>query len=94
MNRIKSFGNKETELIYNQKITLAYPLSIQKVALRKLIMLDNSESINDLRVPPGNHLEKLYGSDNLYSIRINQKYRLVFHLTTEGYEKVVIIDYH
>ena len=54
---IRSFNNKETEKVYNQVFSTKLPESIQKIALRKLIMIDNAESINDLRVPPGNRLE-------------------------------------
>ena len=53
---IKSFADKETELIYNQKFSKRLPSTIQKVALRKLIMIDNAKCLEDLRVPPNNHL--------------------------------------
>ena len=58
---IKNFADKETKKIYNQKFSQKILQLIQKVALRKLIMLDSAESINDLRVPPANHLEQLVG---------------------------------
>ena len=55
---IKSFADKETELIYNQKFSKRLPNTIQKVALRKLMMIDNAKCLEDLRVPPSNHLEQ------------------------------------
>ena len=58
---IKTFADKETERIYRQEFSKKLPQSIQRVALRKLLMLDASESLEDLRVPPSNHLEPLHG---------------------------------
>jgi len=94
MKKIKSFGDKTTEKIYNQKSVIKLPSSIQSTALRKLIMIDNAENINDFRVPPGNHLEKLAGSTSSYSIRVNDKYRICFDLVNDGFENVMITDYH
>lgn len=56
---ILSFADKETEKIFEQKFSKKLPQSIQRIALRKLIMIDNAENINDLRIPPANHLEQL-----------------------------------
>ena len=68
---------------------------VQRVALRKLAMLDAAESLDDLRVPPGNRLEKLKGSRRgSYSIRINDQWRICFHWTNAGPEEVEIVDYH
>ena len=76
---IRTFGNRETEKIFYQQFSLKYPLEIQKVALRKLMLIDNADGINDLRVPPANHLEKLKGKRiSQYSIRINRQYRICF----------------
>ncbi|WP_326521332.1 type II toxin-antitoxin system RelE/ParE family toxin [Limosilactobacillus viscerum] len=76
---IRTFGNRETEKIFYQQFSLKYPLEIQKVALRKLMLIDNADGINDLRVPPANHLEKLKGKRiGQYSIRINRQYRICF----------------
>ena len=61
MNMIQSFADKETEKIYNQEFSKRLPQSIQRLALRKLIMIDNAETAEDLRVPPGNRLEALKG---------------------------------
>ena len=54
---IQSFANKETELIYHREFSRRLPQAIQKVALRKLMMIDNAKSLNDLRIPPNNRLE-------------------------------------
>jgi proteic killer suppression protein len=72
------------------------PLGIQKVALRKLMMLDKAQDINDLRMPPANHLEKL-SFDRLgqYSIIINRQYRICFTINEQNdIENVEIVDYH
>lgn len=58
---IKSFADKETEKVFNQEFSKKLPASIQGVALRKLIMMHNAKCIDDLRVPPANHLEQLNG---------------------------------
>ena len=76
---IKSFADKETELIYNQKFSKRLPTTIQKVALRKLMMIDNAKCLEDLRVPPSNHLEQLVGDrKGQHSIRINDQWRVCF----------------
>ena len=59
---IRSFKDRETEKIFNQKFSKKLPTNIQKVALRKLIMIDVAESLSDLKVPPANHLEPLTGN--------------------------------
>ena len=92
---IKSFNNKDTEKIYNQIFSTKLPNTIQRMALRKLIMIDNATSINDLRVPPGNRLEQLSGSrEGQYSIRINDRYRICFVEKNGDYYNVEIVDYH
>lgn len=92
---IKSFKDNETEKIYNQKFSKRFPNSIQKVALRKLIMMDNAECLDDLRIPPANHLEKLSGDrEGQYSIRIHNQYRICFVFKDSDLYDVEIIDYH
>ena len=73
-----------------------YPPDIQKIALRKLLLLDAATSINDLRIPPGNRLEKLVGDrKGQYSIRINGQWRICFTWTDENNaDQVEIVDYH
>jgi proteic killer suppression protein len=92
---IQSFADRETELIYNQEFSRRLPNTIQKVALRKLMMIDNAKSLNDLRVPPSNRLEPLHGDrEGQYSIRINDQWRICF-ITNEGqFYNVEIVDYH
>jgi len=92
---IKSFGNKETETIWNGKRSSRYPNEIQQVARRKLRMINNSFSIQDLRIPPANHLEKLKGiRKDQYSIRINRQWRITFNWMNNQAENVKIEDYH
>ena len=68
---IKSFKNLETMRIYEQHYVKRIPVDVSRIALRKLIMMDNAENINDLRIPPGNRLEKLSGDrEGQYSIMI------------------------
>jgi toxin HigB-1 len=68
---------------------------MQRIALRKLLILDAADSLDDLRVPPGNRLEKLRGDrTNQYSIRVNQHWRICFRWTAAGPEDVEIVDYH
>ncbi|MBB1062294.1 type II toxin-antitoxin system RelE/ParE family toxin [Limosilactobacillus fastidiosus] len=93
---ILSFADKETERVYNQKFSKKLPQSIQHIALRKLLMIDNAENVNDLRVPPANHLEKLSGDRaGQYSIRINGQFRICFTVQGQNNIKdVEIVDYH
>ena len=94
---IRSFKDKETENVYHGIFSRRLPGNIQKIALRKLIMLNSSSSLNDLRIPPSNHLEKLIGNlEGYYSIRINDKYRIIFKLDVNGVDviEVEIVDYH
>ena len=92
---IRSFKDKETEKIYHQQYSRVLPASIQRTALRKLIMMDNAQSINDLRMPPSNHLERLHGDrEGQYSIRINDKYRICFVYSGIDAFDVEIVDYH
>jgi toxin HigB-1 len=93
---IISFKSKETELIFNGEVSLSYPLDIQRTALRKLRIVDAAISIIDLRVPPGNRLEKLVGDrEGQYSIRVNDQWRICFTWTEENNaSEVEIIDCH
>ena len=94
-NMIKSFADKETEKIYNQTFSKKLPQNIQRVALRKLIMIDNAKSLEDLRVPPANRLEQLQGDRaGQYSIRINDQYRICFKFDDQDFYDVEIVDYH
>ena len=92
---IKSFKGKETESIWNGQRSKNYPIGIQQIARRKLRMLNNAQNINDLRIPPANRLEKLKADlKGYYSIRINEKWRIIFKWKTSDAYSVEIIDYH
>lgn len=93
---IRSFADKETEKIFSQEFSKKLPQSIQRIALRKLLMIDNAVTINDLRVPPANRLEALSGNrKGQYSIRINQQYRICFSVRNQNdFFDVEIVDYH
>lgn len=92
---IKSFGDKETEKIWNGIQSKKLPAEIQNVARRKLRMINNAQNVNDLRIPPANHLEKLSGNlSGLYSIRINNQWRIIFNWENDNAFEVQIIDYH
>ena len=92
---IKSFGDKETEKIWDGILSRKLTTEIQNVARRKLRMINNSQNVVDLRVPPANHLEKLIGNlSGLYSIRINNQWRIIFKWENDNAFEVQIVDYH
>lgn len=90
---IKSFKDKEAELIFNGIRSRKLPGDIQETARRKLRMLSASAAPEDLRTPPGNHFEALNGRPGVFSIRINVQWRITF-TWNEGAENVQIEDYH
>lgn len=92
---IISIGDKDTELVWQGIRSKKFSLEIQNIARRKLRMINNAQNINDLRIPPANHLEKLSGNlKNYYSIRINKQFRIIFEWNNNNAEKVIITDYH
>ena len=92
---IKSFKDRETKKVFHQQFSLKLPPSIQRIALRKLLMLNNSTTINDLRIPPANHLEQLRGDRvGQYSIRVNNAYRICFEFVDGDAFNVEIVNYH
>lgn len=96
---IVSFKDGVTEDIFNgissKQALKRLPNTLWKIAARKLDQLDSVVLLVELKVPPGNHLEKLSGDRNgEYSIRINQQYRICFIWTDNGPDKVEIVDYH
>ncbi|OAQ39546.1 plasmid maintenance system killer family protein [Pedobacter psychrophilus] len=92
---IISFGSKETEQIWNGYRIKKIPIEIQNLGRRKLRMLNSSQDLNDLRIPPSNRLEKLSGNlKQFYSIRINIQWRIIFIWTNGNASEVEIIDYH
>jgi proteic killer suppression protein len=92
---IKSFGDKETEKIWHGSYSKKFPTDIQPIARRKLRMINNAQDINDLRVPPGNKLEKLKGNlKDFWSIRINNQWRIIFKWIGNDAFEVQVADYH
>jgi toxin HigB-1 len=92
---IISFGSKETEKIWNGDRVKNLPHEIQQIGRRKLRMLNNSQNLSDLKIPPSNKFEKLSGKMNgFYSIRINDQWRIAFKWEDGNSSEVTIVDYH
>ena len=92
---IRSFADKRTAILFEREVVNKRVAPIQRAALRKLLILDAAESLRDLEVPPGNHLEKLKGDrKGQYSIRVNDQWRICFRWQEGGAEDVEIVDYH
>ncbi len=92
---IQSFAEKDTERVWQRVRLRKFNPDLQRVANRKLLILDAAETINDLRVPPGNRLEQLKGTrKGQHSIRVNDQWRICFTWTSAGPADVEITDYH
>lgn len=92
---IKTFANKETAAVFVRKPVRRLSAELQRMALIKLAMLHRASDVNDLRIPPGNRLEKLSGDrEEQYSIRINGQWRLCFRFENGDAFDVEIVDYH
>lgn len=92
---IRSFDDAETESICKGNKSKNLPPTIQNAARRELRILEAAKTVEDLKIPPGNRLEKLAGSlDGFYSIGINGQWRIVFNFENGGAENVGIADYH
>jgi proteic killer suppression protein len=92
---IKGFGNTVADDIYNGINNRKLPPRLHRIAMRKLHYLDNAADLKDLRVPPGNRLEKLSGKrKGQHSIRINEQYRICFSWKNGNAYRVEIVDYH
>jgi len=92
---IRSFRCTETEKIYQRQHSRKLPQGIQRVAMRKLWMLDAATGLGELRVPPNNRLEALRGKrKGQHSIRINQQWRICFRWRAGDAHDVEIVDYH
>jgi proteic killer suppression protein len=92
---INGFRCKETRKIFERERSPKFSSEIQKVGMRKLWMLDAAISLNDLRIPPANHLEKLSGKRaGQHSIRINSQWRICFVWRNGNAYEVEIVDYH
>lgn len=92
---LSSFGDKDTKKIWEGERVKGFSTEIQETARRKLRMLNNSQDLTDLLIPPSNRLEKLKGNfKEFYSIRINNQWRIIFKWNNGNAEEVEIIDYH
>jgi toxin HigB-1 len=92
---IQNFKDKETQKIFERLRSRKLPSDIQQVALRKLRMLNRAETLQDLRVPPANRLERLVGDrEGQYSIRVNDQWRICFEWQDGEALDVEIVDYH
>ncbi len=92
---IKSFGDKESNRIWNGEQSKKLPFAIQDIARRKLRMINSAQDINDLRIPPANRLEKLKGDlKEFYSIRINDQWRVIFKWINNDAYDIAILDHH
>jgi proteic killer suppression protein len=92
---IGSFRDRETEQVFRREHSRRLGPEVQRVALRKLLLLDAAESLDDLRSPPGNRLEKLSGDRaGQHSIRVNDQWRICFVWRERSAFEVEITDYH
>ncbi|TLG03834.1 type II toxin-antitoxin system RelE/ParE family toxin [Nocardia cyriacigeorgica] len=92
---IQTFTGKDAESVWKRQRCRRLSPELQRSAYRKLLILDAADDVNDLRIPPGNRLEKLAGDrEGQYSIRINQQWRICFRWTEAGAHDVEIVDYH
>jgi toxin HigB-1 len=92
---IRSFRDRATERLFRREAVGRFGHPLRRAALRKLLILDAAESLDDLRVPPGNRLERLAGDrDGQHSIRVNDQYRICFRWEGGDAWDVEIVDYH
>ncbi|MGC4094494.1 MAG: type II toxin-antitoxin system RelE/ParE family toxin [Polyangiaceae bacterium] len=92
---IRSFSDRDAERLFTRQRIRRLPLDLQRVALRKLVLIDAATSLLDLRIPPANHLEKLAGDRaGQHSIRINDQWRICFRWDGGDAHDVEIVDYH
>jgi toxin HigB-1 len=92
---IRSFRSRAAEEIWRGEVVRRLPIEVQRTARRKLRMLNNAQSLSDLRVPPGNRLEALKGDRaGCYSIRVNDQWRICFAWSDGDAYEVEIVDYH
>ena len=92
---IKSLRDKDAQKVFERQLVRRWSAGLQRAALRKLLILDAAEELEDLRVPPGNRLEKLSGDRaGQFSIRINDQWRICFEWRDGDAYEVEVVDYH
>lgn len=92
---LRSFADKDTERVWRRERSRRLDQTTQRAALRKLLILDAAETLDDAKLPPENRLEKLRGDRaGQYSIRVNQQWRIRFRWTPAGPDDIEIVDYH
>ena len=92
---IQSFRDADTEKVFRRERSRRLPPDVLRRALRKLLLLDAADSLDDLRIPPGNRLERLSGDrSGQYSVRINEQWRICFRWSRGDAYEVEITDYH
>ncbi len=92
---IRTFADEETKRLFQREPVKRFPPPVRRRGLRKLLLVDAAESLNDLRVPPANRLEKLRGDrEGQYSIRVNDQWRVCFRWEAGDAYDVEITDYH
>jgi proteic killer suppression protein len=92
---IRSFKDRNTEKLFRRERSRAVPAALRRVALRKLVQLDAADTLDDLKVPPGNRLERWRGDrKGQWSIRVNERWRVCFEWRQGDAQEVEIVDYH
>lgn len=92
---IRSFGDKDTEAVWNRRFVKRFGADVVKMAHRKMLIIDAASNLNDLRAPPGNRIENLSGDrKDQHSIRVNDQWRLCFEWAGNDAERVELTDYH
>jgi len=92
---IRSFRDKDTEAIWQRRYVKKLSRELSRLAYNRLVLINAAESINDLRVPPGNRLEKLSGNRaGQYSVRVNDQRRICFTWSNAGAGNVELVDNH
>ncbi len=92
---IQSFADAATERLFRREPVRRFPADLQRILLRKLGLVDAAEQLEDLRVPPGNRLEKLRGDrGGQYRIRVNDQWRICVRWKDGNAYDVEIADYH
>lgn len=92
---IGNFGDKNTERIWQENYVKSIDRKVQRATMRKLELIHAAQNIEDLRIPPGNRLERLVGDRRgQHSIRVNAQWRICFVWKDGGAEDVELVDYH